>query len=66
MAGLTAIGDGSITAAQLDEERIQNLEDASQDYIANDPDFDYYDATDRMDAVTAVRTSTDDGANPAP
>jgi hypothetical protein len=66
VAGLSAIGDGSIAAEQLNEARVQNLEDASEDYIADNPDFDYYDASDRMDAVDAVRNSTNDGANPAP
>jgi hypothetical protein len=66
VAGLTAIGDGAISAEQLSEARVQNLEDASEDYIADNPDFDYYDASDRMDAVVAVRSSTNDGANPAP
>lgn len=66
VAGLTAIGDGSITPQELDEQRVQNLEEASEDYIAANPNFDYYDETDRMDAVAAVRIATDDGANPAP
>jgi hypothetical protein len=65
-AGLTAIGDGSITDEQLDDERVGNLEDAADGYILANPDFDFYDADDRAAAVEAVRASTDDGANPAP
>lgn len=65
-AGLSAIGDDSITEEQLDEERVQNLEDASEEYIAANPEFDYYSESDRSAAVAAVRASTDDGAMPAP
>ena len=66
VAGLSAIGDGSITDEQLDDERVGNLEDAADGYILANPDFDFYDADDRAAAVEAVRASTDDGANPAP
>jgi hypothetical protein len=62
---LSAIGDGSITPEQLDEERVQNLEDAADGYVEANPDFDFYDSADFDAAVNAVRTSTDDGANPA-
>jgi hypothetical protein len=65
VAGLSAIGDGSITPEQLDEERVQNLEDAADGYVEANPDFDFYDSADFDAAVNAVRTSTDDGANPA-
>jgi hypothetical protein len=65
VAGLTAIGDGSITEEQLNAERVQNLETASVDYIVANPDFDYYSETDRISAVEAVRVATDDGAQPA-
>ncbi|MBT8468420.1 MAG: hypothetical protein HKN10_17310 [Myxococcales bacterium] len=65
IAGISAIDDGSITEEQLDEARIQNLEDAAADYIAANPDFDFYDSMDVDAAVAAVRTATDDGANPA-
>lgn len=65
VAGLTAIGDGSITEEQLNAERVQNLEEASVDYILANPDFDYYSETDRTSAVEAVRLATDDGARPA-
>ncbi|RLB45968.1 MAG: hypothetical protein DRH23_13440 [Deltaproteobacteria bacterium] len=64
-AGLTAIGDGSITEEQLNAERVQNLEAASVEYILANPDFDYYSETDRTSAVEAVRVATDDGAHPA-
>jgi hypothetical protein len=66
VAGLTAIGDGSITEEELDDTRVANLERAADGYIAANPDFDFYDADDRAAAVDAVRTSTNDGANPAP
>ena len=65
VAGLTAIGDGSITEEQLNAERVQNLEEASVEYILANPDFDYYSETDRTSAVEAVRVATDDGAHPA-
>ena len=65
VAGLTAIGDGSITEEQLNAERVQNLEAASVEYILANPDFDYYSETDRISAVEAVRVATDDGAHPA-
>ena len=65
VAGLTAIGDGSITEEQLNAERVQNLEEASVEYILANPDFDYYSETDRISAVEAVRVATDDGAHPA-
>jgi len=64
VAGLTAIGEDSITQAELDQERIDNLEAAAEAYIEANPEFDFYDAGDRETAVDAVRTSTDDGANP--
>lgn len=64
-AGVTAVGDGSITQDQLDETRIQNLEDASRAYIAANPDFDFYDSDQVTAAVGAVRVATDDGAHPA-
>jgi len=44
---------------------VQNLEDASVDYIQANPDFDYYNEADRDAAVAAVRLATDDGAHPA-
>lgn len=65
VAGLSAIGEGSITQGQLDEDRVANLEDAAEGYIQANPDFDFYSESDRMTAVEAVRTATDDGANPA-
>jgi len=65
IAGLTAIGDGSITQEELDETRIQNLEDAALGYIEANPDFDFYNPNDVTAAVDAVRTATDDGAHPA-
>ena len=66
IAGLSAIGDGSITQEELDETRVQNLEDASLDYIDANPDFDFYDSADVDAAVAAVRAATNDGASPAP
>jgi hypothetical protein len=65
VAGLSAIGDDSITEEQLDEARIQNLEDAADEYIAANPDFDFYIQADVDTAVAAVRSATNDGANPA-
>lgn len=65
IAGLSAIGDGSITQEELDETRVQNLEDASLDYIDANPGFDFYDSADVDAAVAAVRAATNDGANPA-
>jgi len=65
VAGLTAIGDGLITEEQLNAERVQNLEEASVEYILANPDFDYYSETDRTSAVEAVRDATDNGAHPA-
>jgi hypothetical protein len=50
---------------QLDEARIQNLEDAAADYIVANPDFDFYDQLDVDAAVETVRSATNDGANPA-
>ena len=64
-AGVGAIGDGSITQEQLDETRVQNLEDAARDYIAANPDFDFYDPAQVGVAVDAVRVATDNGAHPA-
>lgn len=64
-AGVGAVGDGSITAEQLDETRVQNLEDASRAYIAANPEFDFYDSAQVNAAVAAVRAATDDGAHPA-
>jgi len=65
IAGITAVVDGSITDEQLNESRVQNLEDASVDYIAANPDFDFYNSDDVDAAVAAVRAATNDGANPA-
>jgi hypothetical protein len=65
IAGLTAIGDGSITEEELGETRIQNLEDAARGYIEANPDFDFYNPDDVTAAVDAVRTATNDGAQPA-
>jgi hypothetical protein len=65
VAGISAIGDDSITEEQLDATRVQNLEDASVDYIDANPGFDFYDADDVNAAVAAVRAATNDGANPA-
>ena len=65
-AGVGAIGDGSITQEQLDETRVQNLEDAAAAYIATHPDFDFYDPDQVAAAVDAVRVGTDDGANSPP
>lgn len=65
IAGLSAIGDGSITDEQLDETRVANLEDAAVDYIAANPDFDSYESAQVDAAVAAVRSATDDGAHPA-
>jgi len=64
-AGVTAIGDGSITQEELDETRVANLEDAARAYIAATPEFDFYDPDQVSAAVGAVRVATDDGANPA-
>jgi hypothetical protein len=65
IAGLSAVGDGSIAQQELDEQRVQNLEDASELYIEENPDFDFYSESDRDDAVDWVRTETNDGNNPA-
>ncbi len=64
-AGVGAVGDGSITVEQLDETRVQNLEDASRAYIAANADFDFYASAQVAAAVSAVRAATDDGAHPA-
>jgi hypothetical protein len=64
VAGLSAIGDGSITAEQLDEQRVQNLEDAWEPYLEQNPNFDFYTNSDRDDAVDWVRTETNDGEYP--
>jgi hypothetical protein len=64
-AGVGAVGDGSITAEELDETRVQNLEDASRAYIAANPEFDFYDSAQVNAAVAAVRAATEDGAHPA-
>ena len=66
IAGLTAVGDESITQEQLDETRVQNLEDAAEAYIATHPDFDFYDPDQVAAAVEAVRVGTNDGANSPP
>ncbi len=65
IAGISAVGDDSITEEQLDQGRIQNLEDAATDYIVANPDFDFYDSADVEAAVATVRSATNDGANPA-
>lgn len=65
VAGIDAVVDGSITPEQLDEMRVQNLEDAAASYIEANPDFDFYDEVQVADAVTWVRTATNDGAQPA-
>jgi hypothetical protein len=65
IAGISAIGDDSITEEQLDEARVQNLEDAAAEYLVANPDFDFYDQLDVDAAVAAVRSATNDGANPA-
>lgn len=67
VAGISAIGDGSITQDELDETRVKNLEDAAAAYIEANPTlltFDFYSDPARGAAVEAVRTATDDGANP--
>ena len=64
VAGLSAVGD-TITQEQLDEERVQNLEDAAVGYLEANPDFDFYDPDDFDAAVEAVRNSTNDGEHPA-
>ena len=64
-AGISAIEDDSITEEQLDEARVLNLEDASAEYIVANPDFDFYNQADVDAAVAAVRSATNDGANPA-
>ena len=66
IAGVSAVGDGSITVEQLDETRVQNLEDAAEAYIATHPEFDFYDPAQVDAAVEAVRVGTDDGANSPP
>ena len=65
VAGISAIEDDSITEEQLDQGRVQNLEDASAEYIAANPDFDFYDPANVDAAVAAVRSATNDGASPA-
>ena len=65
IAGITAIDDGSITEEQLGESRVQNLEEAAAAYIVANPDFDFYDQMDVDAAVAAVRSATNDGADPA-
>jgi len=64
-AGISAINDGSITEEQLDEARVLNLEDAASECIVANTDFDFYDQLDVDAAVAAVRSATNDGANPA-
>ncbi|MFW2386931.1 MAG: hypothetical protein ACN4G0_01240 [Polyangiales bacterium] len=66
VAGIDAVVEGSITDEELDETRVQNLEDAADEYLEANPDFDYYDDMQVSAAVTWVRTATNDGANPAP
>ena len=65
VAGISAIEDDSITEDQLDQGRVQNLEDAASQYIAANPEFDFYDPANVNAAVAAVRSATNDGANPA-
>ena len=65
IAGLSAVGDDSITEEQLDEARVQNLEDAAAAYLVANPDFDFYNQAEVDAAVAAVRSATNDGANPA-
>lgn len=66
-AGATAVGAGAITAAQLDQARINNLEAGAQTVLsehnaANAP-VDFTDAQSVSDAANEVRTRTDDGAH---
>ncbi|MBT8452684.1 MAG: hypothetical protein KJO40_12020 [Deltaproteobacteria bacterium] len=65
VAGISAIEDDSITEDQLDQGRVLNLEDAAAQYIAANPEFDFYDPANVDTAVAAVRSATNDGANPA-
>jgi len=66
VAGISAIGDGSISQEELDEARVQNLEDAAAAYIEDNGtlvSFDFYSESVRDAAIESVRASTDDGAN---
>jgi hypothetical protein len=65
VAGISAIEDDSITEEQLDDARVLNLEDAAAEYIVANPDFDFYNEVEVNAAVAAVRSATNDGANPA-
>jgi hypothetical protein len=60
-AGVTAVRSGAITADQLDEDRISNLERAAEIYVENNP-IDYSDRAAVSAAAVAVREATADGA----
>ncbi|MEW6166082.1 MAG: hypothetical protein AB1651_00035 [Pseudomonadota bacterium] len=63
VAGVSAVRDGSIAAAQLDDARIANLEAGAQQVIEQDG-VDFTNADSVNAAVAKVREITNDGANP--
>lgn len=62
-AGVFAIDDGSITAQQLDEQRIRNLELAAADFVDT---TNFLDQNSINAAANMVRQITNDGAHPPP
>jgi hypothetical protein len=60
-AGVTAVTEGAITHSQLDEERIQNLEEGAA-VVVQEQAIDYTDSDgSRARAAQRVRELTDDG-----
>ncbi len=62
-AGLQAVIDGDIAGYDLDAERIANLEDAADRFVAT---TDFTDPASVTASANQVRALTDDGAHPAP
>ncbi len=62
-AGVQAVIDGDIEGNDLDQERIDNLEDAAARFVAT---TDFTDPASVTAAAAQVRALTNDGAHPAP
>lgn len=62
-AGASAVGDGSIEAAAVTRERIENLEAAAAQVLA-EGNVDFSDSDSVTAAANEVRSRTNDGANP--
>ena len=62
-AGVSAVIDGSIAGEDLGPNRIANLEEAAQRFVAT---TDFTDPASVTAAANQVRALTNDGANPAP